>query len=190
MTVLDERTPASDDTPEPASHRPLIGRILQVVTAVAAVAAIVFGVLWAVSLSDGPGYLAAERDEVLSAAQQAAVTLNTLDYRNAEAGMDAWMATSTGQVLEEFRKNRDDYVKVVTSSKRVTTARATDLAVTELDDRAGKARVIVGVDVTVTPEGQQPVVTRQRLQVEMVRTAEGWKIGKLAPVRNPGASTN
>ena len=186
MTVLDENpsTPAG----EPASARPVMGRILQVVTAVAAVAAVVFGALWAVSLGSGDGHLAEQRDEALNAARTAAETLNTLDHRNAPAGLDAWMAASTGQVLEEFRRNRDDYIKVVTESKRVTTAVAKDPAVTELDDRAGIARVIVGVDVTVTPDWQKPVLTRQRLQLEMHRTPDGWKVAKLAPVRNPGAS--
>jgi Mce-associated membrane protein len=188
MTALDERAPAPAAAPNPT--RPLIGRIVQVVAAVAAVAAIVLGVLWATSLSSGSGYLAAERDEVLSTAQQAAVTLNTLDYRSAPAGMDAWMAVSTGLVLEEFKKNRDAYIKVVTDSKRITSARATDPAVTELDDRIGVARVMVGVDVTVTPDGQPPVLTRQRLQMELTRTPDGWKVGKLAPLRNPGAAAN
>jgi Mce-associated membrane protein len=127
---------------------------------------------------------------VLGAAQQAAVTLNTLDYHNAPAGLDAWMAASTGQTLDAFTKQRDDYIKVVTNFKRVTTAKATDLAVTELDDRAGVARVIAGVDVTVTPEGQKPVLIRQRLQLEMNRTPDGWKVGRLAPVRNPGAAAS
>lgn len=190
MTVLDEKAPAAEMAPTPASARPVIGRIVQVGTALAAIAAITLGVLWAMSLSSGNGYLAAERDEVLGAAQQAAVTLNTLDYRNAPAGLDAWMAASTGQVLDEFRKHRDDYIKVVTDSKRVTTAKSTDLAVTELDDRAGVARVIAGVDVVVTPDGQKQVLTRQRLQLEMNRTPDGWKVGRLAPVRNPGAAAS
>ena len=41
------------------------------------------------------------------------------------------------------------------------------------------------VDVTVTPEGQAPAVTRQRLQMEMTRTPSGWKVSKLSPVRAP-----
>jgi Mce-associated membrane protein len=189
MTVLDKQDPAPVALP-PASARPVIGRILQAATALAAIAAITLGVFWAVSLSSGNGHLAAERDDVVGAAQQAAITLNSLDYRNAPAGMDAWMAVSTGQVLDEFRKHRDDYIKVVTDSKRVTTAIATDPAVTELDDRAGVARVLIGVDVTVTPDGQKPVLTRQRLQLEMNRTPDGWKVGRLAPVRSPGTAAN
>jgi Mce-associated membrane protein len=47
--------------------------------------------------------------------------------------------------------------------------------------------VLVAVDVTVTPEGQAPAVTRQRLQLEMTRTPAGWKVSLLSPVRLPTA---
>ena len=57
----------------------------------------------------------------------------------------------------------------------------------ELDVRAGTARVLIGVDVKVVPQGQDPVVTRQRLQLEMTRTDTGWKASRLAPVRSPAS---
>jgi len=186
---LDAHVAQEDVAPVPPAPRPVIGRVVQVVAAVAAIAAIVFGVMWVVALTSGTGRLAAERDAALAAAQQTAVNLNSLDYHNAAAGLDLWMKSSTGQVLDEFRTNHDQYIKIVTDSKRVTTATATDAAVSELDDRAGIARVLVGVDVTVTPDGQPPVVTRQRLQMEMTRTDDGWKVSKLSPVRNPGSAT-
>jgi Mce-associated membrane protein len=51
--------------------------------------------------------------------------------------------------------------------------------------RAGTARVLVAVDVEVRPDGQAPVVTRQRLELEMTRTDQGWKASRVAPVRTP-----
>jgi Mce-associated membrane protein len=90
-------------------------------------------------------------------------------------------------VLEEFRQNRTEYAKAVSDSKRATVATIADAAVGELDERAGTARVLVGVDVQVTPEGQQPTLTRQRLQMEMTRTDTGWKVSRLNPVRSPTA---
>jgi Mce-associated membrane protein len=47
--------------------------------------------------------------------------------------------------------------------------------------------VLVGVDVKVVPQGQDPVVTRQRLQLEMTRTDTGWKASRLAPVNSPAS---
>ena len=96
-----------------------------------------------------------------------------------------WEQSSTGPALDEFRQNRAAYAKAVTDSKRSTVATVPDAAVSELDERAGVARVLVGVDVTVTPDGQAPVVTRQRLPLEMTRTDGGWKVSKLNPVRSP-----
>lgn len=187
MTAIAEHDTVA--VPESPSARPVIGRVVQVVVVVALVAAIVFGTLWLVALNSGNGRLAAERDAALSAAQQSAVNLNTLDFHDPEGGLALWMASATGPVLDEFRKNRDQYAKIVAESKRTTTAQATDAAVSELDDRAGIARVLVGVDVTVSPDGQQQVVTRQRLQMEMTRMPDGtWKVSRLNPVRNPGSA--
>lgn len=185
MTVLDDAPPTAPEPP--ARARPSAGRALQVAAAVAAVAAVVFGVLWLTARNDASLGLATERDAVLLDARQAAINLNTLDFRNPDPGLDLWEQSSTGSVLEEFRTNRAQYSQFVVSSKRTTRATVSDAAVGELDDRAGVARVLVGVDVTVTPDGQAPIQTRQRLQLEMTRTDAGWKVSKLAPIRSPSS---
>lgn len=164
---------------------PVVRRGLVVAVGVAAVAAVVFGALWAFAATSPSLALARDRDAVLADARQAAINLNTLDYRNVGAGLDLWQQSSTGQVLAEFQQNRDQYAKLVLESKRATVATVADAAVTELDEHAGVARVLVAVDVTVTPDGQSPAVTRQRLQMEMTRTPSGWKASKLSPVRSP-----
>ncbi|WP_433556879.1 hypothetical protein ACQPWY_33500 [Pseudonocardia xinjiangensis] len=184
MTVLDD-PPATP--PPPAARLVTPVRALALLVAVAALAAAFFGVRWALALGDDGLELARERDVVLIDAQQAAINLNSLDFTHVDAGLDLWEQTSTGPLLDEFRANRAEYNKVVTDSKRVTTATVADAAVAELDVRAGTARVLVGVDVKVVPQGQDPVVTRQRLQLEMTRTDAGWKASRLAPVRAPAS---
>ncbi|MDT7704558.1 MAG: Mce-associated rane protein [Pseudonocardiales bacterium] len=195
MTVLDDDVRgdgapdgAAVDVAEPNQRRgPRISlrRALTVLVAVAAVVAVVLGVLWVMALNSSSLALARDRDAVLVSAKQAAIALNTLDYRNTDAGLNQWEQVSTGSVLGEFQQNRADYAKAVTDSKRSTVATVPDAAVGELDERAGVARVLVGVDVTVTPDGQPPVVTRQRLQLEMTRVGDVWKVSKLNPVRSP-----
>jgi Mce-associated membrane protein len=187
MTTVVEKDEAAQESAPAPSARPAMGRAVQVAAVVAAVAAIVTGVLWLVTSLSGAAQLASDRDAALAAAQQAAINLNTLDYHDPNKGLDLWIQSSTGGVRDEFTNNRDTYAKIVADSKRVTQAKATDAAVSELDERAGIARVLVGIDVEVTPDGQQPVTTRQRLQVEMTRTDAGWKVSKLAPVRTPGS---
>ena len=191
MTASTSTIPEPDtrsEEPDPRRRRFGGPRALQVAAAVAVVVAIVFGALWLTVLLSGSRTLAEERDTVLVAARQSAISLNTLDWHDVDGGLDRWEQTSTGAVLDEFRTNRAQYAQFVAQSKRTTTATVSDAAVSELDDRAGVARVLVGVDVTVTPDGQQPIPTRQRLQLEMTRTDDGWKVSKLAPVRAPGQS--
>jgi Mce-associated membrane protein len=183
MTAVLDDDHTLDETAPPPRFTPR--RILTVLVAVAAVGAIVFGTLWALALNSDALALARDRDAVLVDARQAAINLNTLNYKDVDAGLNLWEQSSTGSVLDEFRKNRDAYAKAVTDSKRSTVATVPDAAVAELDQRAGVARVLVGVDVTVTPEGQAPIVTRQRLQLEMTSTDHGWKVSKLNPVRSP-----
>ena len=167
---------------------PVLRRGLVVAVGLAAAAAAVFGAVWAFAATSPTLALARDRDAALADARQAAVNLNTLDYRNVAAGLDLWQQSSTGEVLAEFQQNRDQYAKLVQESRRATVASVADAAVTELDERAGVARVLVAVDVTVTPEGQVPAVTRQRLQMEMTRTPAGWKTSRLSPVRAPAAA--
>jgi Mce-associated membrane protein len=186
MTVTDER-PRSDESPPPPGTGPSrLGRVLPVASVVAAVLALVFGALWLIALNSDSVSVASDRDAVLRDARQAVLNLNTLDYHNAPAGLDLWIQSSTGSVRDEFQKNRDAYAQLVTQQKRTTTATIADAAVGELDDRTGVARVLIGVDVTVTPEGQQPTVTRQRIEAEMTRTDEGWKVSALDPLLTPG----
>ncbi len=189
MTVLDDDLRSDGlDAPEPAtkrSSRITPRRALTALVAVAAVAAVVLGILWVLALNSSSLALARDRDAALVAAQQAAVALNTLNYKDVDNGLNQWEQVSTGSVLDEFRQNRAQYAKAVSDSKRATVATVPSAAVGELDERAGIARVLVGVDVTVTPEGQQPTLTRQRLQLEMTRTDAGWKVSKLSPVRSP-----
>lgn len=183
MTVTDDR-PDTGSEPPPATPSRL-ATVLPVASVVAAVLALVFGALWLVALNSDSVTIAHDRDDVLRDARQAVLNLNTLDYHNAPAGLDLWIQSSTGSVRDEFTKNRDAYAQLVTQQKRTTTATISDAAVGELDDRAGVARVLIGVDVTVTPEGQQPTVTRQRIEAEMTRTDDGWKVSALDPLLTP-----
>jgi Mce-associated membrane protein len=191
MTLLDESAPAplpgaADKTPRRRLNVTPV-RALAALVVLAAIAALFFGTRWVQALNSSDLEIAATRDTVLVAAQQVAINLNSLDASKVDAGLDLWEQSSTGPLLDEFKQNRADYAKVVTDSKRVTQATVTDAAVTDLDARGGTARVMVGLDVKVTPQGQDPVVTRQRLQLEMTRTDAGWKASRLSPVRAPAS---
>lgn len=156
--------------------------VVVVLALVACVIAGWFGLSWYRVAHDESITVGMIRDAVLQDAQQAAINVNTLDYRQVQGGFELWEKSATGTALDEFRKNRDAYVRTVTESKTISTARVQDGAVAELNDRAGTARVLIGVDVTYTPEQQEASCVRQRLQLQMKRTPSGWKVDQLAPV--------
>jgi Mce-associated membrane protein len=190
MTALLEKARTRRRDPAPSRPPVSLELVLTVVLLLAFGAAAVLGVAWWAAASSAEIERAHVREAVLADARQAAINLPSLDYQHAEEGIDRWIASSTGQLHEEFVSNRDRYVQVVKQAKRKTKASITDAAVAELDEVAGTARVLVGVDVTVTPEQGPPVVSRQRLNLGMTRTAEGWRASKVSPVGTPTVGPN
>jgi Mce-associated membrane protein len=181
-----------------AAIRAFLGGPLRTVTiavAVLAAAALLaagwFGLSWYRAAHDESLALGMARDTVLQDAQQATVNLNTLDYRRVQDGLTLWEQSATGALLDEVRANRDTYARAITDSQTTTTARTLDGAVAELDNRAGTARVLIGVDVTSYHEQGDTSCVRRRMQLEMrrggsrgdtVRDGTVWKVDKLAPV--------
>ncbi|MGH3940749.1 MAG: hypothetical protein ACRDTG_19355 [Pseudonocardiaceae bacterium] len=166
------------------------GGALRVTTRAVAVLALLacglagwFGVSWFRAAHDESIALGMVRDTALLDAQQAAINVNTLDHRRVQDGLALWERSATGAALEEFRTNREANVRTLTDSKTSSTARIREGgAVADLNDLAGTARVLVGADVTYTAEQSSSWCVRQRLQMQMKRTPDGWKIEKIAPV--------
>ncbi len=168
---------------------PAVVRAIALVSVLAVAAAVWFGISWFRAANDDSLALANARDVVLLDAQQAAINLNTLDYQRVEEGLDLWEQSSTGEVKAALQSSRSQYVQVIKEAKRKTVAKAVDAAVVELDQRAGTARVLVGIDVTVTPDKGDSTLTRMRLQLAMSRTDQGWKVASIGPVGSPSAET-
>ncbi|GLZ42350.1 hypothetical protein [Actinokineospora sp. NBRC 105648] len=136
----------------------------------------------------GAGYLGrgtdqgATRDEVLATARQAVATFNTLDYRQADQGLDRWLASSTGTLHDELTRTRDSSRQRIEAAKTVTEGRVVDAAVTELDTARGTAEVLAAVETVVVPDGGQATTKRGRFQAELTRTETGWRLSALAQV--------
>ncbi|WP_432105598.1 nuclear transport factor 2 family protein [Streptomyces sp. bgisy091] len=155
-------------------------------TVVAAGAAGWGGWSWCEAAHDDAAAYAEARDNVLAAGEQAVQNMNTLDHAKVEEGLDSWEDSTTGDLHSQLVDGRDAFVKQIEAAKTVSTARILSGAVTELDDRAGKAGVMVALRVTVTaPEGK-PAVKESRMLGQLTRTSEGWKLSALgqAPVGN------
>ncbi len=135
---------------------------------------------------DDAAAYAGARDEALAAGEQAVQNMNTLDHAKVEQGLDSWEESTTGDLHKQLVDGRDAFVEQIEAARTVSTAEILSGAVTELDDRAGKAGVMVALRVTVTaPEGK-PAVKKSRMLGQLTRTSEGWKLSALgqAPVGN------
>ncbi|MGW0780966.1 nuclear transport factor 2 family protein [Streptomyces sp. NPDC002913] len=157
-------------------------------TAVAAVAAGWGGWSRYDAAHDASAAYAQARDDALAAGEQAVQNMNTLDHAKLADGLDSWEDSTTGDLHKQLVDGRDAFVKQIEEARTVSTAKVLSGAVTELDDRAGKAGVMVALRVTVTaPEGE-PAVKESRMLGQLTRTSEGWKLSALgqAPVGNTG----
>jgi Mce-associated membrane protein len=155
---------------------------------VAAVAAGYFGWSWYAAAHDGSLRFSKERDAVLRAGEQGVQNLNTLDYRKVDEGFSLWEDSSTGDLHQQLLQGRDQFEAQVRQARTVTTAKILDGAIVELDARAGKARMIVAVQITVAPASGAPATKQSRMQAQLARTPSGWKLNALgqAPVGASG----
>lgn len=156
--------------------------VVAVVAVLALAAAGWFGMSWYWAAHDKSLALGMDRDAVLRDAQRATLNLDTLDYRRVQDGLTLWEQSAAGSLLTQLRANRDTYARAITDSTTISTARVLDAAVASLDERAGTAQVLVGVDVTSQSEQGDPSCAHRRVRLEMIRAGEAWKVGELAPV--------
>ncbi|MFE4673660.1 nuclear transport factor 2 family protein [Streptomyces sp. NPDC056723] len=134
---------------------------------------------WYGAAHDDSAAYAASRDEVLEAGEQAVQNLNTLDHRHLGSGLDLWESSTTGDLHSQLAKGRDEFAAQVKTAETVSTAKVLSGAVTELDQRAGRARVMVALRVTVRASGRKATDKDSRMLGELVRTGGHWKLSAL-----------
>lgn len=175
---------AEDELPgRPDSRLPAIA--LSVAVALVVAAAVVagwFGVAWFQAANDDGLAYSTKRDEVDRVARAAIVTMNELDYRKLDEGLENWADATTGPLHDEIVNLSAEKKKQLEDAKPVTSATITSSAVKELDDRGGKATVIAAIEKTVQTAGGKPQPSYQRVQATLTRTKDGWKLENLGPV--------
>ncbi|MEU0271650.1 nuclear transport factor 2 family protein [Streptomyces sp. NPDC006307] len=144
---------------------------------------------WYAAAHDDSAAYAKTRDEVLAAGEQAVQNMNTLDHRDLRRGLDTWQDSATGELRAQLTEGRARFEQQIREARTVTSAKVLSGAVTELDTRAGRARVMVALRITVTPSEGKPTAKQSRLLGELTRTPEGWKLSALgqAPVGSTAA---
>lgn len=181
---LVDEPPANEGQPgRPDSRLPAIA--LSVAIALVAAAAVVagwFGVAWFQAANDDGLEYSSKRDEVDRVARAAIVTMNKLDYRELDEGLENWADATTGPLHDEIVNLSAEKKKQLEAAKPVTSATITSSAVKELDDRGGKATVIAAIEKTVQTADGKPQPSYQRIQATLTRTNDGWKLENLGPV--------
>ncbi|WP_279577814.1 hypothetical protein [Streptomyces sp. YIM 98790] len=142
------------------------------------------GTAWYAAAHDERTAFGAARDEALAAGKQAVQNLNTLDHRDTDRGIGLWLDSTTGELHTQLAEGREAFEEQIRRAGTVTTAEVLSGAVTELDERAGTARIMIALRITVrTPDAepeQAPAVKESRMLGELSRTPEGWKLSALA----------
>ncbi|AEW95599.1 MULTISPECIES: hypothetical protein [Streptomycetaceae] len=155
---------------------PLVAAWLAVLAAVAAGWA---GWTWYAAAHDTSAAYAATRDQALAAGEQAVLNLNTLDHDHIDQGLDTWDRSTTGDLRSQLAQGRAEFTKQVRQAGTTTSAKVLSGALTELDDHAGKATVMIALRLTVRTGGGQPVIKDSRMLGELARTPQGWKLSAL-----------
>ncbi|WP_301177409.1 hypothetical protein [Actinomadura geliboluensis] len=122
------------------------------------------------------------RDGVLRAARQQIAALNTMNPAQVDAGLRAWSDTATGPLREQLEQDRPQNRAKIGRSRTTAAATVTGAAVTSLDVRAGKARVIASVQVKLTLRDGAPTLQRKRFEAGAARTPSGWRLESLTAI--------
>ncbi len=136
---------------------------------------------WQAARDDSLAYATA-RDEVLAAGRTHVATLTTLDYHDVDGGIDKWLAVSTGGLRDELAATDAATREQLRDNATVATGRVLDAAVSELDTRAGSAKLLVSVEISTAKDGSPPLSKRNRFVAGMSRVDGEWKLSALDQV--------
>lgn len=166
--------------PARANPWPLRVAVLLVVAAVA-FAGWAGWTWWQASSDESLGYAKA-RDEVLAAGRAQVTVLTTLDSSDVDGGIERWLEVSTGALRDELAATDDKTRQTLRDGGSVATGRVLDAAVSELDTRAGTAKLLVSVEIETSVDGGAPATKRNRFVAGLTRTEHGWLLSALDQV--------
>jgi Mce-associated membrane protein len=153
------------------------------VPAVIALAMIASLVVWWRAAHDESLDLAKTRDAVLISATTDIETMNSLDYRSTEKGLDAWLKVTTGTLHDQIAQVSDEDKKLLADQGKISVGKVVDAAVTSVDPT--KASVIASVEVTVADgedSTKEATVKRNRFSADLVLVRGHWLLERLEQV--------
>lgn len=166
---------------EPVRSRPLLAAAAALLAA-AAVFAGWSGWSWHRATTDESLAYATARDEALRSGREHMAQLTTLDYHDVDGGIARWLGASTGALHDELARTDDKSKETLRQAVTVSTGTVLDAAISELDQRAGTARMLASVEITVAKQGAEPAAKRNRFVAQLTRTDDGWKLSAIDQV--------
>lgn len=147
------------------------------------VVAAVFGVWWLVSATGDDAEIAAERQDVTRVAGQAVTAFTELDHTKLDEYFSRQKELATGELANQISQAEKTYREAITKAKSKVTTTVHDVAVSELNDREGKASAIVAASADIK-RGQQQGMKTMRLEVQLTRDGEDgpWKVSQIGDV--------
>lgn len=116
--------------------------------------------------------------EYTAAGRQSVVTLMSLDFNEAEAGVQRIIDNSTGQFKTDFEQQAEDFIQVAQDSRVITEVTVNSVAVESMTD--DKAVVLVAASSRVTnSEGANQEPRTWRLSVDLERVDGQIKMSKV-----------
>jgi Mce-associated membrane protein len=123
------------------------------------------------------------RDAVLITATGAIETLNSLDYRDVDGGLESWGKVTTGTLHDQLVNETPYYKEFLVDQQAITVAEVVDAAVVDLTDDT--ATVIASIEQTVridTGADAEPTVKRNRFAADLVKVGDEWLVETLDQV--------
>ncbi|MEU3271651.1 hypothetical protein ABZ639_12440 [Saccharomonospora sp. NPDC006951] len=165
-----------------------VTRVAAGVLAAAAVYAGWGGWSWITATGDDALSYAQARDEALAQGRARVAEVTTLDYHDVDGGIDRWVAASTGPLRDEFAGTGKETKNALRDNGTVATGKVLEAAISELDQDAGTATMLVSVEITTAREGAEPATARNRFTARLQHTGGEWKLSALNQVPLGGAS--
>jgi len=168
---------ATDDKP---------GRYLVLGTAALAAAALIvagiFGVQWWVASADDNLALAQARDDVVQQGGAAVRAYLSTDYTNPDAYFAGIRAVSTQDMTDQVTATEQNFRKAIADAQTRSTPTVLDVGVEELDLHGGKASFLAAISYLVSVQGGPPTAKPLRLEVQMTRVGDAWKLSGIGSV--------
>lgn len=138
---------------------------------------------WWQAAGDADTDRAETRDAALIAGKQHIETMQELDYREIEKGLEAWKAATTGTLNDQFKAITSEEQALLADQKKISTGKVVDAAVLDLETNT--ATVIAAVEITVSDDpaaGTEPTIKRNRFSADLVLVRGSWKLENIGQV--------